>query len=153
MHIWAWNLELCCRTVFTSLPYVCNVKVYIYFFFATCSSWWVRYAVGSVLVKKLIFEIVLCALWCLSYAIHCWDFMFPALYFMQIILTVFCASFFNRVLIGTGRVCIETLRPLAYSLLAEMVHYVRSELSLAQVSLSIILFTTKFLKLFWRMIM
>ncbi|KAG6485828.1 hypothetical protein ZIOFF_054393 [Zingiber officinale] len=39
----------------------------------------------------------------------------------------------ERVLIGTGRVCIETLRPLAYSLLAEMVHYVRGELSLAQV--------------------
>lgn len=38
-----------------------------------------------------------------------------------------------RVLIGTGRVCIETLRPLAYSLLAEIVHYVRGELSLSQV--------------------
>ncbi|CAL9045632.1 unnamed protein product [Musa banksii] len=47
----------------------------------------------------------------------------------------------ERVLIGTGRVCIETLRPLAYSLLAEMVHYVRSELSLAQLSRIIYLFS------------
>ncbi|XP_074572437.1 uncharacterized protein LOC141828947 isoform X1 [Curcuma longa] len=47
----------------------------------------------------------------------------------------------ERVLIGTGRVCIETLRPLAYSLLAEMVHYVRGELSLAQLSRIIYLFS------------
>jgi len=49
------------------------------------------------------------------------------------ILTEFSLLFLSRVLIGTGRVCIETLRPLAYSLLAEIVHYVRSDLSLSQV--------------------
>ncbi|KAL6010354.1 hypothetical protein ACLOJK_000785 [Asimina triloba] len=37
------------------------------------------------------------------------------------------------VLVGTGRACFETLRPLAYSLLAEIVHHVRGDLSLAQV--------------------
>nr|XP_019701767.1 transformation/transcription domain-associated protein isoform X2 [Elaeis guineensis] len=40
----------------------------------------------------------------------------------------------ERVLIGTGRVCIESLRPLAYTMLAEMVHYVRGDLSLPQMS-------------------
>jgi prolipoprotein diacylglyceryltransferase len=40
-----------------------------------------------------------------------------------------------RVLVGTGRACFETLRPLAYSLLAEIVHHVRGDLSLAQVLL------------------
>uniref|UniRef100_A0A6N2N3S4 Non-specific serine/threonine protein kinase n=1 Tax=Salix viminalis TaxID=40686 RepID=A0A6N2N3S4_SALVM len=39
----------------------------------------------------------------------------------------------ERVLVGTGRACYETLRPLAYSLLAEIVHHVRSDLSLSQV--------------------
>lgn len=34
---------------------------------------------------------------------------------------------------GTGRACFETLRPLAYSLLAEIVHHVRGDLSLSQV--------------------
>ncbi|KAJ0977309.1 hypothetical protein J5N97_012783 [Dioscorea zingiberensis] len=47
----------------------------------------------------------------------------------------------ERVLIGTGRVCIETLRPLAYSLLAEIVHYVRGDLSLSQLSRIIYLFS------------
>ncbi|KAG0495757.1 hypothetical protein HPP92_000448 [Vanilla planifolia] len=47
----------------------------------------------------------------------------------------------ERVLVGTGRVCIETLRPLAYSLLAEIVHYVRNELSLSQLSCIIYLFS------------
>lgn len=42
----------------------------------------------------------------------------------------------ERVLIGTGRVCIETLRPLAYTLLAELVHYVREDISLPQVKLA-----------------
>ncbi|KAG6510842.1 hypothetical protein ZIOFF_028885 [Zingiber officinale] len=51
----------------------------------------------------------------------------------EMILTIYFDFVIARVLIGTGRVCIETLRPLAYSLLAEMVHYVRGELSLAQV--------------------
>lgn len=44
-----------------------------------------------------------------------------------------CYSTFIRVLVGTGRACFETLRPLAYSLLAELVHHVRSDLSLSQV--------------------
>jgi transformation/transcription domain-associated protein len=39
----------------------------------------------------------------------------------------------ERVLVGTGRACFESLRPLAYSLLAEIVHHVRGDLSLAQV--------------------
>ncbi|EHA8588761.1 hypothetical protein COCNU_scaffold006566G000100 [Cocos nucifera] len=39
----------------------------------------------------------------------------------------------ERVLIGSGRVCVETLRPLAYNILAEMVHYVRGDLSFPQV--------------------
>lgn len=42
-------------------------------------------------------------------------------------------SNFLRALVGTGRACIETLRPLAYSLLAEIVHHVRGELTLSQV--------------------
>lgn len=41
----------------------------------------------------------------------------------------------DRVLVGTGRACFETLRPLAYSLLAEIVYHVRGELSLSQVLL------------------
>ena len=40
---------------------------------------------------------------------------------------------YDRVLVGTGRACFETLRPLAYSLLAELVHHVRGDLSLSQV--------------------
>ncbi|WVZ66880.1 hypothetical protein U9M48_016041 [Paspalum notatum var. saurae] len=47
----------------------------------------------------------------------------------------------ERVLIGTGRVCIETLRPLAYTLLAELVHYVREDISLPQLSRIIYLFS------------
>ncbi|KAK9062066.1 hypothetical protein SSX86_019251 [Deinandra increscens subsp. villosa] len=39
----------------------------------------------------------------------------------------------ERVLVGIGRACFETLRPLAYSLLAEIVHHVRGDLSLSQV--------------------
>ncbi|KAL0449734.1 UNVERIFIED_CONTAM: Transformation/transcription domain-associated protein [Sesamum latifolium] len=38
----------------------------------------------------------------------------------------------ERVLVGTGRACFEALRPLAYSLLAEIVHHVRGDLSLSQ---------------------
>lgn len=45
-------------------------------------------------------------------------------------LTLFYAS---RVLVGTGRACYETLRPLAYSLLAELIHHVRLDLTLTQV--------------------
>ncbi|CAM8985650.1 unnamed protein product [Rhodiola kirilowii] len=48
----------------------------------------------------------------------------------------------QRVLVGTGRACFETLRPLAYSLLAEIVHHVRGELSLLQLSRIIYLFSS-----------
>ncbi|KAJ8771163.1 hypothetical protein K2173_023488 [Erythroxylum novogranatense] len=48
----------------------------------------------------------------------------------------------ERVLVGTGRACYETLRPLAYSLLAEIVHHVRNDLSLAQLSRIIYLFSS-----------
>ncbi|KAA3457543.1 transformation/transcription domain-associated protein-like [Gossypium australe] len=47
----------------------------------------------------------------------------------------------ERVLVGTGRACFETLRPLAYSLLAEIVHHVRGDLSLSQLSRIIYLFS------------
>lgn len=43
---------------------------------------------------------------------------------------------------GTGRAAYETLRPLAYSILAELVHFVRLELSQEQLSLIIYLFST-----------
>lgn len=60
-------------------------------------------------------------------------------YFLLILaLSIFWSmpfSFWNRVLVGTGRACFETLRPLAYSLLAEIVHHVRGDLSLSQVLL------------------
>lgn len=42
---------------------------------------------------------------------------------------------------GTGRSCYETLRPLAYSLLAELIHHVRIDLSLQQLSRIIYLFS------------
>ncbi|XWS33857.1 hypothetical protein CRYUN_Cryun22dG0119000 [Craigia yunnanensis] len=48
----------------------------------------------------------------------------------------------ERVLVGTGRACFETLRPLAYSLLAEIVHHVRGNLSLLQLSRIIYLFSS-----------
>ncbi|CAN0918697.1 Transcription-associated protein 1 [Linum grandiflorum] len=48
----------------------------------------------------------------------------------------------ERVLVGAGRACYETLRPLAYSLLAEIVHHVRSDLSLSQLSRIIYLFSS-----------
>ncbi|KAL2624095.1 hypothetical protein R1flu_008340 [Riccia fluitans] len=47
----------------------------------------------------------------------------------------------ERVLVGTGRACYETLRPLAYSLLAELIHHVRLELSLPQLSRIVYLFS------------
>lgn len=46
---------------------------------------------------------------------------------------LFAVFFCVRVLVGTGRACFESLRPLAYSLLAEIVHHVRADLSLSQV--------------------
>ncbi|EPS71616.1 hypothetical protein M569_03143, partial [Genlisea aurea] len=48
----------------------------------------------------------------------------------------------ERVLVGSGRACYETLRPLAYSLLAEIVHHVRADLSLSQLSRIIYLFSS-----------
>ncbi|XP_031107078.1 transformation/transcription domain-associated protein-like [Ipomoea triloba] len=48
----------------------------------------------------------------------------------------------ERVLLGTGRACFESLRPLAYSLLAEIVHHVRADLSLSQLSRIIYLFSS-----------
>jgi hypothetical protein len=53
-------------------------------------------------------------------------------------LTLFYAS---RVLVGTGRACYETLRPLAYSLLAELIHHVRLDLTLTQLSKIVYLFS------------
>lgn len=70
-----------------------------------------------------------------TYVVACiiWHIFTPGLYFLVILNTFFCVV---RVLIGTGRVCIETLRPLAYTLLAELVHYVREDISLPQVKLA-----------------
>ncbi|KGN48912.1 transformation/transcription domain-associated protein [Cucumis sativus] len=48
----------------------------------------------------------------------------------------------EKVVVGTGRACYETLRPLAYSLLAEIVHHVRVDLSLPQLSRIIYLFSS-----------
>ncbi|XP_011099839.1 transcription-associated protein 1 isoform X3 [Sesamum indicum] len=48
----------------------------------------------------------------------------------------------ERVLVGTGRACFEALRPLACSLLAEIVHHVRGDLSLSQLSRIIYLFSS-----------
>jgi hypothetical protein len=48
----------------------------------------------------------------------------------------------EKVLIGTGRAAYETLRPLAYSFLAELVHFVRLEVTLPQLSRIIYLFST-----------
>ena len=42
--------------------------------------------------------------------------------------------FCGRVLVGSGRACFETLRPLAYSLLAELIHHVRLELTSTMVT-------------------
>eukprot|EP00899_Mesostigma_viride_P026573 jgi/Mesvir1/70/Mv13673-RA.2 len=47
----------------------------------------------------------------------------------------------ERVLVGAGRACQETLRPLALSLLAELIHHVRHELALAQLSRVVYLFS------------
>ncbi|KAF6004270.1 hypothetical protein F1559_004571 [Cyanidiococcus yangmingshanensis] len=48
----------------------------------------------------------------------------------------------EKVLIGTGRAAYETLRPLAYSFLAELVHFVRLDVTLPQLSRIIYLFST-----------
>lgn len=59
-----------------------------------------------------------------------------SLFWWKLIL-FFVTLFSFRILIGTGRVCIETLRPLAYSILAEMVHHIRMDMSMPQVALSL----------------
>lgn len=48
----------------------------------------------------------------------------------------------ERVLVGRGRLATETLRPLAYSFLAELVHCVRHNLSITQLEKIIFLFST-----------
>lgn len=52
---------------------------------------------------------------------------------VSLIHSYFYSTLSCRVLVGTGRACYETLRPLAYSLLAELIHHVRLDLSLPQV--------------------
>eukprot|EP00958_Prasinococcus_capsulatus_P028071 scaffold6247_cov416-Prasinococcus_capsulatus_cf.AAC.17 len=47
----------------------------------------------------------------------------------------------EKVLIGEGRACFDTLRPLAYSLLAEFIHHVRLHLNLSQLSKIVYLFS------------
>ena len=47
----------------------------------------------------------------------------------------------EAVLVGRGRLCQAELRPLAYSMLAELVHHLRSDLNLAQLSRIIYLFS------------
>ena len=62
----------------------------------------------------------------------------------------FCRSFFQHLdslldehaLVGTGRLCAETLRPLAYSFLAELVHHMRAELTLPQIRKTVHVFST-----------
>ncbi|KAK4538022.1 hypothetical protein CDCA_CDCA15G4047 [Cyanidium caldarium] len=48
----------------------------------------------------------------------------------------------EKVLLGTGRAAYESLRPLAYSFLAELVHFVRLRLSLPQLSRIVYLFAS-----------
>ncbi|KAI4325437.1 hypothetical protein MLD38_030838 [Melastoma candidum] len=48
----------------------------------------------------------------------------------------------ESVLVGPGQACFDTLRPLAYSLLAEIVHHVRGDLSLTQLSRIIYIFSS-----------
>ena len=62
----------------------------------------------------------------------------------------FCRSFFQHLdslldehaLVGAGRLCAETLRPLAYSFLAELVHHMRAELTLPQIRKTVHVFST-----------
>lgn len=67
----------------------------------------------------------------------------------HILATEFRAGFFSHidtlldenVLIGTGRTAHDTLRPLAYSTLVDLVHHVRMELSLEQISKIVFLYS------------
>jgi transformation/transcription domain-associated protein len=47
----------------------------------------------------------------------------------------------EAVLVGTGRACFDSLRPLAYSFLAELVHHMRLELSLPQIRRTVYMFS------------
>ena len=47
----------------------------------------------------------------------------------------------DTVLVGEGRQCIENLRPLAYSFLAELVHHMKAELTLPQIRRAIYIFS------------
>jgi hypothetical protein len=47
----------------------------------------------------------------------------------------------EEVLVGTGRACFDSLRPLAYSFLAELVHHMRLELSLPQIRRTVYMFS------------
>lgn len=40
----------------------------------------------------------------------------------------------ESVLVGKGRLCLTELRPLAFSMLAELIHHVRSELTNQQLA-------------------
>jgi phosphatidylinositol kinase/protein kinase (PI-3 family) len=68
----------------------------------------------------------------------------------HIVATSFRAGFYGqidlllneKVLLGTGRAAYDTLRPLAYSFLAELVHFVRLKLSIEQLSRIIYLFSS-----------
>ena len=61
----------------------------------------------------------------------------------------FCKRFFahldlmmdDDILVGTGRMCIESLRPLAYSFLAELVHHMKAELTLPQIRRAVHIFS------------
>ena len=61
----------------------------------------------------------------------------------------FCKRFFEHldlmmdddVLVGSGRMCIESLRPLAYSFLAELVHHMKAELTLPQIRRAVHIFS------------
>ena len=60
-----------------------------------------------------------------------------------------CRSFYDQlellldetVLVGKGRTCIAELRPLAFSMLAELIHHVRQDLKLPQLVRIIYLFS------------
>ena len=47
----------------------------------------------------------------------------------------------EKILVGTGPMCIENLRPLAYSFLAELVHHMKAELTLTQIQRAICIFS------------
>ena len=47
----------------------------------------------------------------------------------------------ETVLVGRGKLCQAELRPLAFSMLAELVHHVRQELTIAQLSRVVYLFS------------